>query len=213
MKSNKPDIELIERFLDNELSENERADFEKKLKKEKDFSDLYLFRTKIANEWRNVSEYEKTKRDIGYVIRYEKKRKKRLAIYSIAAILVVCLILPLTIPKYQKKGSLAESKSVHLHINNPGNKASVHFFDEKYIQKFPINNQTFEFKNPILFKWNSGLNVNTAIIIKEQHTNSIIRHIPISSIKKHYRLKEELPKGNYFWQLEGFNGNLNFSVK
>ncbi len=231
MKTTEKDIELIERYLDGDLSGKEKTEFEKRLgprelissgtKKDKcpegydpGFRKLYDFREKMALWWKYADEYEKTKKKVAEIIASEKKRKKLTIVYSIAAALFICLAIPLAIYNNQgKQNKMAGSEEYKVGADYPEYDASIRYFDKSYKQLLPADKQTFKYGKPILFKWDSELEVQTAIVIKQTANDSIIWRVPVPSKLKQYELKKELDSGGYAWEMEGFDGKKQFEIE
>lgn len=202
------DIDFIERYIDEELSQKEKTEFEMRLQNDPDFSRLCRFRMKVAEEWRQASQYEKTRNRIGQIIKVERKRRRENIRYWIAAVLILCIVIPsvIVIDRQNRKNQVTDSKEYPLQMNEPEYDASIRYFDENYRQILPWDKQSLKSGESIVFQWNSGLDVRTAIIIKNAKTDSLVWRVPILSKLKEYELKKELPKGKYTWQMEGFEG-------
>lgn len=215
MKNKETDIELIEQYLEGKLSEKAQAEFKKRLQNDPDFSQLYQFRIKFAQKWNQATEYENTKNRIGQIIAHEKQKKKQNTIYWIAAVLILSIAIPgvIIIDRQNKNERLAESEENQLQMHIPEYNAAIRYFDENYKQILPQDRQNFKSDKSIIFSWNSELDVRTAIIIKFAQTDSLVWRVPVLSKMKEYELKRELPKGEYAWEMEGFEGKRNFSIE
>ncbi len=240
MKTTKEkDIDLIERYLDRKLSEEEADEVKERLgglrlmaatkkkcteeelikkglliEHDPEFSALHRFRLKIEKKWKQASEYEKAKKQVATVIASEKKRKKHTIVYSIAAVLLIGMVIPLAIYNNRNnENKIAKTEEYQLGTDYPEYDAAIRYFDESYKQVSPSSNRTTKLGKPILFKWNSGLDVRTAIVIKQAGTDSIAWRVPIPSKIKEYELKKELPEGAYTWEMEGFRGKELFKVQ
>jgi len=210
------DIDLIESFLEGGLSANEQVEFNNKLKTDKAFNELYQFRVKIDAKWRGAMEFELTGKRIGQIIRKHKKSKQRkVFLYSAAAVLIAIITIPGAILLNQRHKSIqfAESETYQLQIDIPESKATLNYYDEEYKQLKPEHEELFFFGDTILFRWETALDVETAIIIKERGTDMPEWRIPVKSHFRKYETDMQLPPGSYIWKLEGFEGEMVFSIR
>lgn len=210
------DIDLIERFIDGDLSEKEQAEFEQRLANDSDLKILYRFRIKVADKWKEAKEFEETKNRIGQIINRERKRYPRIGIlYRVAAVLIILITIPalLILDRKEANDNIVDSGEIKIHKMTPDEKASVNYFDEKFQLFFPGNGEIIGDEQNIIFRWESSLDVKTAILIKTADADSLVRRIEITSNIREYEAKINLKKGAYTWQLEGFEGTMRFLIK
>lgn len=197
------DIELIERYLDKELSAEELGAFKQRLQSDKEFFNLLQFREKIQRSWQTADEFESTKT---LLKKLHMKNANTISkkFYWAAAVAILLLAIPLAM-KFN-------NNSNKLQMDEIESKASVEFKDERFKQTYPLHGQIVK-SGSILFSWESALDVKTAIVLTEIETKEVYIISPIVSDQKKYILRDSMPPGKYEWKMEGFKGTQMFIVK
>lgn len=205
MSNIEKDIEIIEKYLDQELSEQELKAFDERLASDQQFASLLKWRKQMQNDWNQANEFESTKQLLKKLHMNNNQGNSFKKYYmAAAAVVLLALIIPLAM-RYSKNEPT-------LQMNELDSKATIEFLDLRFKQTSPIHGQILKSRN-ILFTWESGLEVKTAIILTELDSKEVYVISPVQSDEKMYLLKDSMPPGKYEWKMEGFKGSKMFIVK
>lgn len=205
MSNMEKDIEIIERYLDQELSEQELNTFNERVKADQQFASLLKWRKQMQDDWNQANEFESTKQQLKKLhMKNNQSNSFKKYYMAAAAVVLLALIIPLAM-RYSKNEPA-------LQMNELESKATIEFLDIRFKQTSPIHGQILKSKN-ILFTWESGLDVKTAIVLTEVDSKEVYVISPIQSDDKMYLLKDSMPPGKYEWKMEGFKGSKMFIVK
>lgn len=205
MNTSEQDIELIENYLDDKLTQEEVVHFNERLKNDSSFEKLFEFRKKIQNTWTQANEFESTKSFLKKLdMKNTSSGSSKKLYWAIAVAAMFILIVPITI-KLNKPNN-------QLQMNELESKATVEFLDDRFKQLYPVQGQVVKSGN-ILFTWESALDVKTAIVLTELESKEVYIISPITSDLKNYLLKDTMPPGKYEWKMEGFKGTKLFIIK
>lgn len=199
------DIELIERYLDGELSSAELKDFQERVQSDKELYNLLQFREKIQPSWQQATEFESTKTFLKKLHMNSESKKSTKNFYWAAAVGILLLAIPLVM-------RMSKSSNDSLQVNELEVKSSVEFLDDRYKQTYPVHGQIVK-SGSIQFNWESALDVKTAIILTEIDSKEVYIISPLQSDQKQYLLKDTMPPGKYEWKMEGFKGSKMFVIK
>jgi len=129
---------LIERYIDGELSNEEKISFEKKLNRDKELSQQYRERLQLASMLKGASEYKNTKEHITAILQEEQvKRFPFRTVISIAAVLILFLGVYLILKNNtgnKEDSRMAKSDSVKVY--KPESNTSKHFGKAHYFRPF-----------------------------------------------------------------------------
>jgi hypothetical protein len=205
MNNMEKDIEIIERYLDQELSEQELKDFNDRMLSDKAFASLIKWRKQMQDDWNQANEFESTKQLLKKLhMNNNQSNSFKKYFMAAAAVVLLAIIIPLAM-RYSKNESA-------LQVNELESKATIEFLDIRFKQTSPVHGQILKSRN-ILFTWESGLDVKTAIVLTEVVSKEVYVISPIQSDDKIYLLKDSMPPGKYEWKMEGFKGSKMFIVK
>lgn len=205
MNTSEQDIELIENYLDDKLTQEEVVHFNERLKNDSSFEKLFEFRKKIQNTWTQANEFESTKSFLKKLdMKNTSSGSSKKLYWAIAVAAMFILIVPITI-KLNKPNN-------QLQMNELESKATVEFLDDRFKQLYPVQGQIVKSGN-IMFTWESALDVKTAIVLTELESKEVYIISPITSDLKNYLLKDTMPPGKYEWKMEGFKGKKLFIIK
>jgi len=205
MSNMEKDIEIIERYLDHELSGQELSAFNERLAADQQFASLLKWRKQMQDDWNQANQFESTKQLLKKLhMKNNQSNSFKKYYMAAAAVILIALIIPLVM-RYTKNEPI-------LQMNELDSKATLEFLDIRFKQISPIHGQILKSRN-IVFTWESGLDVKTAIVLTEVDSKEVYVISPIRSDDKMYVLKDSMPPGKYEWNMQGFKGSKVFIVK
>ena len=160
MQTNPKDIELIERFLDNELSEAELSSFMKRIDHDPEFARLIKLRTVLPSLLKDANNYLNLREEVKATL--ELQSGKQIFFHNPAqmALAAVILLLIATIVIFfvaKEHGILPFIKNDNLVKKNDTliiqKKGGADFKASKDILYSPLNGTVFSTTDMIIFKW------------------------------------------------------------
>ena len=218
MKTNERNIELIERYIDGELKGDDLEAFEKRLKEEPELAKEYNARNKIAEVWKDTTEYETTRNEISAALQAGHSsffQRNKMYIISIAA--SVAMLFGIYIMFFHHNNSLNngqqlvvsdsvnnKDRAIHLNMEEPERLASVEVLGNTIKLLSPEDHAIYPHTHKIVFKWVSSSeseNVDTLYIY-----NAATRGLALKQAIHHEEdtmvyIVEKLPEGTYIWYL------------
>lgn len=216
MKANEKDIELIERYIDGELKGDDLEVFEKRLKEEPELVKEYNARNKIAEVWKDTTEYETTRNEISAALQAGRSsffQRNKVYIISIAA--SMAMLFGIYIMFFHHNNSLNDGqqlvvsdtvnnkdKAIYLSMEEPERLASVEVLGNTIKLLSPEDHTIYPHSHKIVFKWvSSSENVDTLYIY-----NTATRGLALKQAIRHEEdtmvyIVEKLPEGTYIWYL------------
>jgi hypothetical protein len=214
MDDNKQYIDLIERYLSGEMLLEEAAQFEEKLRADKELLHLYNFRVKMKKVWNSAEEYESIKNIVSEVAKEENGlRKYSMKFLYVAASIALLIGIYFAIDRrgerYAHNKNASDTLLVVPQIKVPENKGNEFVYTQKLIS--PLD-RTIDINSEIYFKWESGLSdsVNLRIFIKDREIRS---EKVLLSDKKFTMPAMSLTAGEYTWSVDGIGGRGIFVIK
>jgi hypothetical protein len=130
--------ELIEKYIDGELSNEEKISFEKKLHSNKELSQQYRARLQLASMLKGASEYKNTKDNISNILQKEQiKQFPFRMVISIAAVLILFLGIYIILKNNtNQKEDIQIAKSDSVKVYKPVSSRSKHFGTAGYFRPF-----------------------------------------------------------------------------
>ncbi|MFH1937417.1 MAG: hypothetical protein ABIK52_07640, partial [Bacteroidota bacterium] len=118
MKWDPKDIELIERYLDNELPDGEKREFEKRLHEDPSLKALFDFRVKVHGLWNSANRYEQTRKEVVRAITTKGSMKvlyMTRTTFAIAASIVLLAAVTIVVMLIVRKAPSAQEQQLTLH--------------------------------------------------------------------------------------------------
>ncbi len=222
MKTNERDIELIERYIDDELQGEDLEAFEKRLKVEPELAKEYEARKKLVELWKETAEYETTRNEISaalYAGQSSFFRRNKAYLISIAASIAVLFGVYLMF--FQQRNNnmnngqqIVVSDSVlQFQMDEPKKLATMDSLNNSIILLFPVNNVIFTTKDPVVFKWRSFSDKTDTLYIFNMTENFLIKkQIRHHSTDTNIYKAEQLSPGRYYWHFADTTNKGTFSV-
>jgi len=181
MQTDPKDIELIERFLDNELSEAERSSFLKRIDSDPSFARLIKLRNVLPDLLKDAENYQKIRGEVKSTL--DLQGGKRLffnnpAQMALAAVILLMIATVVIFFVANEHGIVWFNKTDNLvnhndslkikKADNPPFKATQDFY------RLPSNGSVFNASDQIIFKWEAAHNTVLQFVIIPQDQNIIV---------------------------------------
>lgn len=225
MKTNNNYDELIERYLDGTLSDQEREAFMEKMNADPELGRAVNEQTRLRENWAKAHSLKKTREEVSVAIKREKSLKRR-QIFTWAAAASVMLLFAIPALFYfnndsdqatkMAKGTHTEDSSKEI-IGTPQfkqaeEKATYGIADTLNLIA-PIHNQKFSRKDSIVFRWKPALSDSTYIVIENGKSGLTVFREKLLTGKSDFTLEGGfLPEGAYRWYIHGTDKKEAFSV-
>ncbi len=216
METNKNnDIELIEQYIDGELTTDEKKDFNRRLESDSSFAKLYRFRLKIKTDLQKAEQYRQVSNKIADSVKRVKQKQHRKIGYAIAATVALLIAIPgfLTITKQQDNINIAKTDSTKTELLAPKIKQPKNYANTgKYVASNMI--LTTKIKNDsIIFSWQPPVEKRTVLIIRKPNDSEVFRQEIKQGTKQVTLKSSNLPKGKLIWHIDGYEIKDSFSIK
>jgi hypothetical protein len=227
MKFDEKDIELIEKFFDGILNEEEKSVFNKKLSENAEFDEFVKVRSALPGIWKDAAQYELTKNEIREAIKEDTERKvftiKRIY-YAVAAgilLLVGTFVIFFLINNnknyfYQAADNESvkeDSLIVIQQIEQPSKAKKGIYMSEDTCIISPIEGMVFHYNNTIIFKWVNKNDTITHLLLISRPDNKTVETIAVKPGQEMATVKaSELKPGEYYWMLSDCEIKRSFSV-
>lgn len=214
--NNQNNIDLIEQFLDGNLSKEEQNNFNNLLKSDKEFAYLYRFRLKIREDLQKAIQYEKTGKLVAVTIKNINRKKRLNTIYAIAAGLTLLIAIPgiYTIVNKQEQNNLAEADSTNSEIFTPQIKQPESYANQGQYVPEALSLSTSQTNDSIVFQWEPALDKASKFVIIEQAKGNEVFNSNINANARRIALSnDKLPSGKIIWYIEGFAARDSFNVR
>jgi len=229
MAKNSTIDDLIEKYLDGTISDEERELFDQKLKTEPILSEKLSQRILIQKSWLKSAQHNQVKQHISRLINIEKRNQKsERRIWLVAASLIVLIgISSLLIFRNNQNQNdrdfLAESRNSNKNFlitkgqQNEEKKYGV--IDSTRIHKsiedqnyLPANGSIFQVTDTIIFRW-PLTSIKEKLLIFDENWSKVTE-VPLAKSDMEYRIKPStLKPGIYTWILPPDKLRYQFSIK
>jgi hypothetical protein len=228
MKIDENDIELIERYFDGVLNEEEKSVFDKKKSENSEFAELIKLRATLPGIWKNTALYESTKKEIqGALISEEKEpgifTLKRIYYAVAAGILVFVgtfMIFFLINNNKERsdqtadKNIVAEDSLTIMPLMKQPSRAKKEIYKTEYTRMIsPAEGMAFQYHDTIIFKWVNKNDTTTHLLVVSMYNNKIVEDITVKPGQEMATVKaRKLKPGEYYWILSDRKIKRTFSV-
>ena len=231
MKIDEKDVELIEKYFDGILNEEEKVVFDKKLLKKSEFAELVRLRSALPGILKDTALYETTKEEIQGALILEEKEPKLFMIkrtyYAVAAgiLILVGTFVMFFLINNNKNGSdqtadnnnlKEDSLTIMQQIEQPARakKGIYKAIKSDNIDLIsPVEGIVFHYQDTILFKWVNKNDTTTHLLILSKYDTKTIEIIAVKPRQEIVTIKaEELKPGEYYWRLSDRRIKRSFSV-
>ncbi len=220
---NEKDIHIIERYLDGQLSPEERAEVERRLEQDDAFKQLFQERQALKRWWQEAEEYRQVKETVGEVMREEKTKqrflKRRRVFYAAAS---VVLLLGILLFAYQKKRDSFIAKN-ELAVTDAkqtsGLKKDIpkHYASVAYAGSLTLvepKGTVFKKENGTLeFRWRTERKGVDTLFVKEVKTGENVLKEPVNLEAGKWLGSFSGKQGKYVWYLGSTSDTLSFEIK
>jgi hypothetical protein len=231
MKIDEKDIELIEKYFDGILNEEEKSVFDKKHSENSDFAELVKVRIALPVILKDASLYETTKKEIQGALILEEKEPKLFTIkriyYAVAAgiLLLVGTFGIFFLINYNKNASdqaadnenvKKDSLIVMQKIEQPS-KAKKGIYKDIKLKDMglitPFDGMLFHYHDTIIFKWVNKNDTTTHLLLISKADNNTVENIAVKPRQEMVTVKAwDLKPGEYYWMLSDRKTKRYFSV-
>ncbi len=214
--NNQNNIDLIEQFLDSNLTKEEQHKFNVRLETDDEFAELYRFRLKIRDDLQKAKQYEKTQALVSGAIKRIKNQNRRLVIYAVAAGLALLVAMPgiFTLVNRQETSTVAETDSTDTQFFEPQTSVPKEVAsDGKYVPEL-LKMDVTQTNDSVIFEWEPATtNPATLVLISQSDEKQILKKDLKAETARTAIKKEQLPSGNIEWYIEGFADRDSFEVR
>ncbi|MDO8951013.1 MAG: hypothetical protein Q7U86_00230, partial [Draconibacterium sp.] len=203
--NNQNNIDLIEQFLDGNLSKEEQHNFNVRLETDDEFAELYRFRLKIREDLQKAKQYEKTRGQVSGAIKRVKKQNQRLIIYAVAAGLALLIAIPGVFTLINRtETTVAETDSTDTQLFEPQTSVPKEVAsDGKYFPEL-LKMEVTQTNDSVIFEWEPALtNPAILILLSQSGEKQILKKDLEAETARTALKKEQLPSGKIVWYIEG----------
>lgn len=219
------DLDLMERYTDGLLSDDEKKLFEAALEANIELKEAFESNEKLKQVWIDANKYEETKSRIKLVIDAEKGQtnSRRLwYIVSVAASVIILLSSYYFITQNQQINDFKTPEFITKNNKEPNNQLQIdrpaHYAKMDSISTIqlisPVKKVVINANSKIEFEWYSTLTNSDTLRIYSLLDNDLILQIPVflsdSVIGIQSALLEE---GSYYWKFESQQDRGEFIIK
>jgi hypothetical protein len=228
MKIEEKDIELIEKYFDGILNEEEKSVFDKKHSENTDFAELVKLRTTLPRILKDAALYETTKKEIRGALILEENEPELFTLkriyYAVAAgiLLLAGTFVVFFLIDNNKNGSdqTAENKSakedsltIMRQIEQPLKAKKKIYKAEDTGLITPVEGMVFSYNDSIIFKWVNKNDTATHLLIISKYNNITVEIIAVKPGQEMLPVKaRKLKPGKYYWMLSDRKIKRSFSV-
>jgi hypothetical protein len=206
--NNNHDIERIEQYIDNQLSDNEKEQFVKDLENDNAFAELYQFRLKIRDDLQKAKQYKQIRDKVSFSIKKTKgKTRKRNIIYAAAASLTLLIAIPgiigITSQPDITKQVVSTNDTLGNELYTPQVKQPESFGNQGEYRSNKLT-LTFDEKNDsLIFQWLPALKKQSNLIIMQQSDGEEVFRKEIKINTKQISISNKiLPSCKLIWYIE-----------
>lgn len=214
--NNQKNIDLIEQFIDGQLSKEEQHKFNVRLETDDDFANLYRFRLKIREDLLKAKQYEKTRDQVSGTIKRVKKQNRRIVIYTVAAGLALLVAIPgiFTLVNRTETNTVAETDSTDAQLFEPQTSVPKEVASGgQYIPEL-LKMEVTQTDDSVIFEWEPATtNPATLVLITQSDEKQILKKDLEAETARTALKKEQLPSGKIVWYIEGFAERDSFEVR
>lgn len=214
--NNQNNIDLIEEFIDGNLSKEDQRNFNVRLKTDQEFASLYRFRLKIREDLQQAKQYEKTGKLVAGIIKNVQRKKRRNTIYAIAAGLALLIAIPgiFTIVNKQEQNNLAKADSTKTEIFTPQIKQPESFANQGQYVPDAITLNVSQTNDSVIFQWQPPIQEASKLVIIGQANGKEVFNSEIKANAQRIALSnDKLTSGKLVWYIEGFAARDSFRVR
>lgn len=214
--NNQNNIDLIEQYIEGNLSKEEQHKFNVRLQTDGEFANLYRFRLKIRKDLQKAKHYEKTRTQVSGAIKRVKNQNRMLIYYAVAAGLALLVAIPgiFTIVNIQEQNNLAESDSTNIEFFEPQLKQPESYADQGQYVSGSLTLTTTQTNDSTIFQWQPALVKTSKLVITELVNGNEVYNSNISVNTQRIALSnDKLPSSKIIWFIEGFTARDTFKVR
>ncbi len=227
---NDKDLNLIEKYIDDELHGEELTLFKKRLETDELLSKEYNQRIKLAKLWVDADDYNKTKAEIADILHKKEVsffQANRYLIFSIAASLIILagvyfLLVQKNILNENGVGNqfadvpdsiTTKENTVVFKYDDPVKLASIDSISDNIQLLYPSDGVKLNILEPITFKWISDSNTDDTLFVCNQSDMKVLLKLRVSLVENKYTIKyPQFTKGSYLWYISNSNNSKEFSI-
>jgi len=211
MKKSENDFELIERFLDGTLSDQENADFHARVESDPEFARLFAERKLLQKTYTEATKRIELKKQVSSLIADEKRKaayrqKVWLAAASLVVLATIGSLLIYNARSHKSESQYAkEQPSRDRAIEGKQNKMNEYGNMDVVVRKesvddfFPDEFTTLKANDTICFKWPSAMSLRYLTIYNNK--GELVKKVTIKKkVKEYVLLPGVLKPGIYYWK-------------
>ena len=217
MKIDEKDIELIEKYFDGILNEEEKSLFDKKHSENSEFAELVKLRTTLPGILKDTALYETTKKEIQRALILEENEPKLFTVnrifYAVAAgiLLLVGTFVLFFLINNNKNGSdqasversvKEDSLTILQQMEQPSKAKKEIYKAEATRMISPVEGMVFHYNDTIIFKWVNKNDTSIHLLLISKHDNKTVENITVKPGQEMVTVKASaLKPGEYYWML------------
>lgn len=210
MEFNEKDMQLIEEYLDGDLSEKDAEAFKIRLKGDEDFARAFELRKKMPTLMKDALEFETTREEVRAAIQQEKMLLfgfNRNWIYAAATIVILIglfIVIKFTNTNEAGPGTqmAEENPKETLKIDEPRNYAKLNDLERNVEIVSPIKFQTIKQGSDVILKWHSESLGTAKIVVSKFDQDEILFFTEIVLSDHEFVLPDKnLEPGKYTWYI------------
>jgi len=221
METDPKDIELIERFLDNKLSEQESSDFFKRLNEDREFTKLVALRNALPDLLMDADNYQKIREEVKSTLNLQGGKRAffhnpaQMALAAVVLLLIATVVILFVANEHEifpfnKTENLA-SQNDTLMIQKKG---GPDFKASKDIYYSPLNGAVFSSSDKIIFRWKPAHDSTFQFVIFQKDQPVIVYQKKMNPGQDSIMLPPGTIKpGDYQWSVGDKNTKRTFFIK
>ncbi|TSA29451.1 MAG: hypothetical protein D4R67_01955 [Bacteroidetes bacterium] len=228
-RNHNPDLDLIERYLEGNLDEEESNAFRKQMQDDPELTELVKLRKELPDHWKRAGQYQQVRQEVRGSLQVPAHRgvfQLNRTVWTIAASVIIllgtALLVILTNPSGPGGGQMAEETDSLLlpSVERADDKALLEEVnpegsgDMNHVELIgPEQNATFREGDPIVFNWETNRKGSIELTIFEVTSGRIILARTVDPSSHADTLQPQtLEPGRYFWYLGDKSQKRSFTV-
>lgn len=220
MKIDEKDVELIEKYFDGDLNEEEKTVFDKKHSENTEFAELVRLRNTLPGILKDAALYETTKKEIQEALMLEETGPKLFSLKRIYYVIAACILLLvgtfviffLVNNKKEGPDQMADKNIVNKdsltilqQIEQPS-RAKKGIYKDIILKDTslitPVEGAQFHDNETIIFKWVNKNDTVTHLLIISADDDKTVEFIAVKPGQDMLPVKaDKLKPGEYYWML------------
>ena len=217
MKSiDQKDTDLIERYIDDQLNNEEEQNFLERLKTDKQFSEQYKFRLKIREDLLKAKQYEKISGLVSGSLENVKRKKRFHTMYAVAAVLAILVAIPgiFSVLNRNETNDFVEIDSTETEYYEPQMEEPENYANDGEYIEMELILSLVQTNDSVQFRWEPALENESKLVVVKQLDNAVVLEHNINQGEELITFsKDKFPSGSFIWYINGFAERDSFALK